>query len=316
MTFLPRTLACALVLSGPVYAQVGENSSAVQAWLIELLDRDTERAREIYELLGQDETRSIEDQRISRGRLNELRLGSFPMGDLYASLREITWVQPQGQGRRPWINLRDEFQRLLNLPEGPEREARLEEIRGILSDPALEPGIRTRPSMEATIRELRQQQSSAMAKLEADIARARAENDPDRRRQLRRELDRMRRPALTGERWGQINRRPLAVIVQRHLQGRTETAESMTRSLTRRWGRGQSSLREVELPEDADHRKLLTEARSRLEDFIRDEDLSAFEREVMNGLSRRLEELQARGQDSVATQLLAKLPYYGSRFLR
>lgn len=308
--------ATCLLLCQDLAAQIGEHNSAVQAWLIELLDRDAASARTIYTALGQDETRSIEDQRISRTRLDEFRRGTRPRDNLNRRLLEINWVRPRGQ-QSPWVPLDQEFARLLAMPEGPVREARLAQIRGILSDPAIEPGIRSRRLMASTLRDLDQQQSSAIAKLDADIARARAEDDRERLGQLWRQRNRMLRPSLPVERWNQINRRPLAVIVQRQLQGRTETADSMARSLTSRaGGRRQSSLQPPVIPENADYRKLLAEARRRLGEFISDEDLSSFERGVMKGLAERLEELHARGQDLQGIQLLTKLPYYGNRFLR
>jgi len=127
---------------------------------------------------------------------------------------------------------------------------------------------------------------------------------------------RLRGPALPRERFDQINRRPLAVIAQRHLQGNTQAAESMTRILRVRRYRGEVDLSTSPLSPRAEHRELLTEARRRLALFILDENLSAFELQVMEHLAEHLAQLDQQGKEQQATALLARIPYYGKLFLQ
>ncbi len=186
----------------------------------------------------------------------------------------------------------------------------------MISDAKLQRPIQPRPYLQGTLRRLREARSTTLARLNTEIARARAAGDREAMRRLFGQRFRLRGPALPRERFDQINRRPLAVIAQRHLQGNTQAAESMTRILRVRRYRGEGDLSTSPLSPRAEHRKLLTEARRRLALFILDENLSAFELQVMEHLAEHLAQLDQQGREVEATALLARIPYYGKLFLR
>jgi len=289
----------------------------MRGWLVELLDRDAARAHEIYAAAALDPENSPEDQAIARARLAEL--------DRMASLNREFGARP---GRSPGsrsglsgragseINLGREFSQTLALPPGAERERRLQALRNRVANPDLQTPIQPRPYLQEALRQVRENRSTALARLSTEIARARAAGDLDALRRLIRQSYRLRRPALPRERLDQINRRPLAVIAQRYLQWKTQAARSMTRILRGRRYRAGGDLDTTELSANADHPALLAMARKRLASFIRSADLSAFELQVMESLAGRLAALAEQGRDAEATALLARIPYYGRRFLQ
>lgn len=294
-----------------------DNPRALEGWLIELLDRDPSRARAVYEAAAIAEQNSAEDQRIARTRLRELDRLASPGRELSARLERATGSgRSSGNTAGNQIDLRQEFARALSTSAGVERERMIKSLRDVISDPELQRPIQPRPYMQGTLRQLREARSTTLARLNTEIAQARAAGNREALRRLLSQRFRLRRPALPRERFDQINRRPLAVIAQRHLQGNTQAAKSMTRILRGRRFRGEGDLSTSPLPPGTEHRKLLTEARRRLGEFILDENLSAFELQVMERLAGNLARFDEQGREDEATALLARIPYYGKLFLR
>lgn len=263
-----------------------------RGWLSEILERDHDVARRIYEAALHDDDVPTEHKSIARARLVELlQLGgpsgvsteiTTPVADLIGANRALL---------EPLDLPRAEFARVLASPSGAEREASLARLRAAVGS-ARHP---TRRFVAATVQRLEQKESIRLQELFSELDVARRDRDAARVERLQREIRRLRAgPRSAGTQYWRL------LITRLLVQGRVDEADRYRSRLGLRAPRDQ--------PVPADPEALVRDFEQRLARRLSIPDLPPFERTVMTELRAHLDALSAAGDRAAAVLLIQRLP--------
>jgi hypothetical protein len=280
-----------------------EPSALFRGWLREQLYRDTALARVDYETAISSDSGPAGERAIALARLLELdrtagdNAGARRHAALLAGLVDLS--------RRPGVFPalpREQITDALALPDGDQREQRLERLRRQVFDLATQTRFGMRRYVGLVLQQQQQQESAALTELRNELAAAQLRGDRERAGELLRQL-RAIGSASAGEPRREWTRRLMVLITRSHLEGQQREAEQYARILL-----GVRS-RPIPVPTDVDHATLLADARKRLDEFLEESSLSREERQILDSLADRLRDMAADGRSNDAIELLARLPY-------
>lgn len=315
---VPVALAGALVLLGPwirSQERAGTTPSEGAAvdplfrgWVRELLDGDLEAAARDHA----EAAKAAEGpfSRIARARLAEItRL----LGRLDEAREHVASLRPSAAERRllqTW--LRDpigSYRDLPTLPDGETRRARTEALRNHLA--RLGRSLETRPFVAWLLeREGRRDErgvEARVARLKAELARARQQGRADAARRIRAELEAL---VLAPQRLLLSQLRRMGVqIAELRLAGRDREADRLEELFYRRYSRATGiPVRRLRQPRRTSESAARTLQRvfGRIDALAR--SANARERETLQRLRARLEQLRERAGEDAALDLARGVP--------
>lgn len=312
-----RALAWALVLTAPrVPAQepagTARPASPVEplfrGWVTEMLDADFESAARDYAAAAESPEGPF--PRIARARLAELARLEGRLHEARKHLAALRLSPAERRRLQTWLQdpIRP-YRDLGSLPDGETRRARTEALRNQVAD--LARSLETRPFVAWVLeREGRVDErgfEARVAHLEAELARARQQGDTARVQRIRAELESL---VLTPERllFSQLRRMGVQ-IAELRLAGRHREANRLEELFYRRYSRATGvPVRKVRQGRRASE----TAARTLQRVFQRIDALSRSatprERETLQRLRARLEQLREKSGEEAALELARGIP--------
>jgi hypothetical protein len=274
----------------PADATVNVHSAAARqlyrGWIAEQVHRDLTTARTCYEH-ALDDTSDPRARTLAAARLLELdALDGRPdeTGDAWRAVRELDLGGGRGRPMRP---------------DGAPPPDRREPPTGGERDDRGRDGRRpVRPFVARVYDALDQRADTTLQQLQTARAEAVRAGRAAEAVRLGRQINGLRFPAQSRQRQ---RRQVWTVIVERHLEGRHDDAERLARILVTRPAEPPAA--------DADPSEVVESARTAIARVLETPTLTSKERQVVERLRVRIEELTAAGDERGAAELVARLPY-------